>query len=209
MAMRNDYRVMDGEIPFGNIKERKEDYYSAQIKIRHPRTQNHFNILSKKEEKRSFGEKIYNKKCAYCGVPTYINDVNNYEIDHFKNEAHNKNFVSVNKIENLVYACHDCNRAKSDFDFSNEYEKILDPDSDMICEIFCCDDDLNIRISDKYSNDQFIISYYKQMKFGNERRKLDRILIILKMKIDKTGDPNGELNKIFVKVLEKRNETNF
>lgn len=207
--MKSDYRVMDGEIPFGNIKERKKDYFTTQFKTAHPRAKNHYNILSKKKEKQCFGEQVYNKKCAYCGVTADINDVNNYEIDHFKNESHNKNLVSVNKIENLVYACHDCNKAKGDFDFPAEYEKILNPDSAMVSEVFCCDDNLNIRISDKYSDNQFIISYYNQMKFGNERRRLDRILVVLKMKIDKTGDPNGELSKIYIDILGKRNETLF
>lgn len=207
--MSFDYRVMNGEVPFNNIKGKKEEYYSAHLKISHPRAKNHYNILSKKNEKRLFGEAIYNKKCAYCGVPTYINDVNNYELDHFKNEAHNKGLDSVNRINNLVYACHDCNRAKKTFDFPDEYEKILDPDSEMVKDVFYCDENLNIQISEKYINDKLVVSYYNQMKFGNERRRLDRILVVLKMKMAQIGDTCGELCNIYNSLLEKRNETLF
>ena len=141
--MSSDYRVMNGEVPFENIKEKKKEYYENHLSVEHPRAKNHYRILSKKCEKQRFGNVAYNKKCAYCGVPSYINDINNYEIDHFKNQSHNEDLDCVNKIDNLVYACHDCNRAKSSFDFPKEYEKILDPDSDTVKEVFFCDSDLS------------------------------------------------------------------
>lgn len=59
-------------------------------------------------------QKIYQNKCGYCGVSVSINSAPQYELDHFINELQktSPNGKSVDHIENLIFACRNCNQAK-------------------------------------------------------------------------------------------------
>ena len=154
---------------------------------------------------------IYNYKCSYCGNSIANISSNLFEIDHYICESSFESKEIAGKIENLVLACYDCNRSKSNFLIKDEYIDILSPDLDKIKDVFYRDELFSIQISEEYNNDMFVKSFYEQLKLGYQSRRLDFLLINLRGLCEKhDGKPHVEkINVILRKLQQKRNLTSF
>lgn len=154
--------------------------------------------------------KIYNGKCAYCGVSIDIIGKEVFEIDHFRNKS-GKGFLTKGKagyMQNLVLSCHDCNNCKNSFPITpfNEYE--LNPDREKIYDNFIRDDMFYIQVSKGGMSKKDVKLFYKKMNFGSEMRRIDYLLmsmIGLKNKLEKQGKDTEGLSNAILIILRKRN----
>lgn len=169
--MSSDYRCTDYCPPFDRL-ERKKQVFSRSFHRRYP-TQNHFIKINKKSssEHKMFQE-LYNHKCVYCGVSDTINQ--EFEVDHYKC----RNDQGLDVIDNLVYSCRKCNRGKSKYPFQPGYEQVLNPISN-IQNIFVRNEDYSIIINNSYKTDTVICNFYKSIKFADDVRRLDYLLMNL------------------------------
>lgn len=207
--MKKDYRNTDYCDSLQELRKKKK-VLDDKISKEHPRAKIMYNQI--KDVNKNYKDKfmkIYNYKCSYCGNSIWNLDVTLLEIDHFICESSFESKEEAGKIENLVLACYDCNRAKRDFPIDNEYIEIVNPDLEEIKNVFIRDSMYYIKVSEKYKNDKFIISFYKQLKLGYETRRLDFLLMNLQglyMKLE--GRPEADkLSIILNKLHQKRNLT--
>lgn len=170
--MSNDYRCTD-YCPTYNNFQRKHRIYIRNFINRHPTAENHYSIINdQSSEEFSKFRKLFNCKCVYCGVSDEINQ--EFEIDHFKCRENE----GLDHIDNLLYSCKKCNRAKSKHHFSTEYEQILMPITN-IQNIFVRNFDYSITIKTQYNQDNAIIDFYNDIKFSDDVRRLDYLLMNL------------------------------
>lgn len=155
--------------------------------------------------------KIYNYKCCYCGNSINNIDSNLFEIDHYICESSFKDNVEAGRIENLVLACYECNRAKSNYIISNQYLDKLNPDKEYIKNIFFRDNMYYIRINDEYSSDKEVLGFYKILNLEYEVKRLDFLLMNIRGMCERLrGTSNAEkLNIILNKLQSKRNLASF
>ena len=145
-------------------------------------------------------QEIYHQKCGYCGVSVSINSAPQYELDHFINELQktSPNGKSVDHIENLIFACRNCNQAKKEFD-TKKIIGIVHPDGENIKKVFERDNYYKIVISQEYLNNEEVKSFYSKMKFDYAYRKLDYLLLNLYF------TKNNKKDRIYNRLLELRN----
>ena len=154
--------------------------------------------------------KIYNYKCAYCGISSEVIDRTNFEIDHFIYEK-SKRFASkaeAGYIENLVLACHDCNHDKSSFEFPGEKYKDLYPDEEEIKRTFIRDDDYYIKVAEEKRDDTTINEFYQKLHLGSEIHRIDYLLMNmmgLQEKIQDKSEACSQLGQAIQKLHTKRN----
>lgn len=201
----SDFRVVEYEKDF-NIKVNKKKY-KAEFKNKYKQAKNHYRYVSKSAERDYFGEVVYNCKCAYCGVDKTIQGASNYEIDHFLNKANHKFVKNINEVDNLIYACSECNQNKRAFIIPVDYDKILNPDYEIYGRVFERDSNGRIIISGKYKNDKIVIAFYDKLKFGDERRRIDFALMKLGKFLTKKREENegGSLSADYMNVLLQYN----
>jgi 5-methylcytosine-specific restriction endonuclease McrA len=208
--MKSDYRNTPYCSKLDALAEKKKQL-NEQIYADHPRVKIIYNQVKDKNGiyKSKFIE-IYNYKCSYCGNSIFNISSNLFEVDHYICESSFASKEDAGKIENLVLACYDCNRSKSGFLIDEEYLHILNPDLDNITDVFCRDDMYYIKISEQYKDDKFIKSFYDQLKFGYQSRRLDYLLMNIRGLCKKLeGSSQAEkLNTIINKLQYKRNLTN-
>ena len=206
--MKNDYRNTRYYTKKNNIineKKRLED----KIRKECPRTQIIYNQISQKEkEYNKLFREIYNNKCAYCGITTDVISSELLEIDHFICESSFKeNKIKAGEINNLVLSCKKCNRAKSDFKWEEEYTSKFSVDDGNITELFYRDKDYSIKVEGDFISDTNICSFYKTLKFSDEVRRLDFLLMNLygfyKKHINE--DVSGKISKCIILLQQKRN----
>ena len=132
--MENDYRNTMFCPKLEDINNKKEKL-NEEITKEHTRAKIIYNQIKDKDNvyKVKF-MKIYNYKCSYCGNSIDNISSNLLEIDHYICESSFKSKEVAGKIENLVLACYDCNRAKSNFLIKNKYKDILNPDLEKALE---------------------------------------------------------------------------
>lgn len=162
-----------------DIKEKKKNVETL-VKNAHPKAQDMHSYISDNSEifKLKFLQ-AYNGKCGYCGVSVDLLQKNEFEIDHFLYEKAPK-FVTKKEagyIENLVLACHDCNRNKSSLWIAEEYYDKLNPDGEGIKDTFIRDEQYYICINDKYKEKRFIKEFYDKLCLGSELHRLDYLLM--------------------------------
>ena len=154
-------------------------------------------------------QEIYHQKCGYCGVSVAINSAPQYELDHFINVSNvsnvsnelkktSPNGKSVDHIENLIFACRNCNQAKKEFDTSKIID-IVHPDGENIKKVFERDQYYKIVISQEYLNNEKVKLFYSKMKFDYAYRKLDYLLLNLYF------SKNNKTDRIYNRLLELRN----
>lgn len=109
-------------------------------------------------ELRQTVRRAYDFACGYCGVREE-NAGSELELDHFKPRS----VGGDNELENLVYCCTTCNRAKSDFWATAPTEKrLLHPQRD----------DLSLHL--RLELDGILIALTKTGKFHLSRLHLNR-----------------------------------
>lgn len=191
-----------------NVKNLK-DKLKKEIQNKHPQIKDFYSLIRQEngEYKKDFLH-IFNNKCVYCGSSTDILPITLFEIDHYVNKASFKEQSQANVIENLVPACKKCNRGKSGITVGNDYLNMLDPEGDEIKEVFYRGDDFRIYISPRCKNDGFIKLFYKAIKFDDETRRIDYLLlnlIGLRDKLDLDAEIKYKLGDIIFTLLRKRN----
>lgn len=208
--MLDDYRNTEYCPQLIDIGDRKKAVVDM-IKRAHPYARDMHVYVSKNKEpyKRAFIE-AYNGKCSYCGASILIIPIDSFEIDHFiyKEDPRFKTKADAGYIENLVLACHRCNRAKSSLVVPDELHKYLHPDKPGIRETFIRDDDFYIKISAEKSEDEDIRRFYDKLELGAEVHRLDFLLINmlgLQTKIPETSTANKTMGEAIKLLQSKRN----
>ncbi|MGK0552619.1 HNH endonuclease [Enterococcus faecalis] len=206
------YRQCEYEhINYTDLKQRKKEICAlidSRVKSENKRGFHYKKISKKNNLYYSQFEKLYELKCAYCGINTSINPTAMFEIDHYINEKQKQspNGNTVDHIENLVFACRKCNQAKGDFHVNGEYE-LLHPDNGILPQIFERDDHYNIVINEKYSSNKTVSKFYTKLAFSDRFRKLDYLL--LNLYYLKQNNRNEEFSnltyQVYTQLLEMRN----
>lgn len=193
-----------------DVKEKKEKV-EALVKAEHPYAQDMHTYISNNSEKFKLEFlKVYNGKCAYCGVSVDLIKKNDFEIDHFLYEKAPKfkTKKDAGYIENLVLACHDCNHNKSSFWIEESYFDKLYPDGEEIKNIFIRDEQYCICINELYTDDPYINDFYNKVRLGSELHRLDYLLmniIGLQKQCQENTELYSRLGKIKDTIIEKRN----
>lgn len=195
-----------------NVSDKKKKL-AEEIQKDSPRTKIIYNKVrdrNGKYHKRFYD--IYNGKCAYCGILLGILPLEDFEVDHFINEASFSDTpegrITAGRMENLVWSCMPCNRAKGEISIEPPYDQLLNTDNGNICKVFYRNDEFYIKIVPKYQNDSFIKIFYDKLYFGYERRRIDYLLLQIyeKMQIETNAKKKEGLEKSFVYLLTKRNK---
>ncbi len=174
----------------------------------HPRLRITYNQVKDKDGPyRKRFVHIFNCKCAYCGnsIKNISSDL--FEIDHYIHESSFGCTADAGRMENLVLACYDCNRAKGSLLIEEEYRTLLHPELTDLKDIFIRDDQFYIRIAEEYQSDVFIQTFYRRLKFGYQTRRLDYLLLNLRgLCLQHQDTPLGKtLYQLLNKLQCKRN----
>ena len=144
--MNDDYRNAASCPTLSNVKALKASL-EATIKKEHPRLKIIYNIIRPDYIKQL--DQIYNHKCAYCGISTYIVDIRDFEIDHYVCESTFADDldgrIAAGQLSNLVWSCKSCNRNKLAFHIKEDHQQCLDPDNNAIADVFFRDNEYYIR----------------------------------------------------------------
>lgn len=200
--------------------ESKKEKLKSEISSKHPRVQNYYNVVKKNSDcfKRLFA-KIYNYKCAYCGISLEIlTDLSDFEIDHFKCESSFDSQIDAGILSNLVLACRPCNHSKHEYLIDGNYLKLLNPDLNNIAEVFARDERYNIVITSKYKDDKTIKGFYYKLRLDSEICRLDFLLMNINGLISKLNGCNSPLSSALLELykvkdkflkLKKSNESRY
>lgn len=209
--MTNDYRNTKYCPCFSDIANKKS-ILERDIRKSYPRAKDMHSIISKcSEEYRGKFMEVYNYKCAYCGVSMQLIPASLFEIDHFiheKSAEFHGSKAEAGKIENLILSCKFCNRNKSSFSFPCELIEYLNPDSEKILSTFYRDEKYYIHVSEKFKNNDIVISYYKKMKMGSDIHRIDFLLmnmIGLRNKYISNVELYDKMSCAITLLLQKRN----
>lgn len=156
----------------------KKEHLNKSIRDNHPRQKIIYNKVS--DRSTDYNEqfrKIYNEKCAYCGVSMDVLPNTLFEVDHYIAESLYESKEEAGQLSNLVLSCYRCNRNKKEFPIEGKYVELLNPDNENICKIFYRDELYYIRVNDLYSGDTNIQNFYNKIDFGNQARRLDYLLL--------------------------------
>lgn len=210
-----DYRNANGCPALVDVAGKK-DALESKIRDEHKRVQIIYNsIRDKHGEYFDIFSKIYNCKCAYCGISVGIIDMRLFEVDHFVCEASFPNDIHgraiSGKASNLVFSCYSCNRGKGNLLIDEGHRRLLNPDNGSIANVFFRDDDYYIRIKKDFCDDQTIEDFYQSLMFGSEFRRLDYLLLEIKHLIVRQRPQNAcladKLEQCMGLMLLKRNST--
>lgn len=168
------------------------------------------NHYSKVHDRRKTANKLfrecYNNKCVYCGVPITINGRRLFEVDHYIPKASKKLTIDFNNITNLVNACYECNRKKSNYEMDDSSLDLLNPNGN-IRKVFIRNQQFKIEIGTKYASYSEVNKFYTKLCLNSELRRLDYLLMSLRdlqtnVKSDVIIDKLARLIQI---LQEKRN----
>lgn len=177
----NDYRNTVGCPVLTNVDEKK-DKLERKIQYEHKRAKIMYNFVrDRRYDYFDIFAKIYNKKCAYCGISVGIENIRLFEVDHFVCESSFSSDLAgkseAGKVSNLVFSCYSCNRWKKNLYLNDELQKKLNPDDNSISQIFVRDDDFYITIRKEYIKETDINDFYQKLFLGSEFRRLDYLLL--------------------------------
>ena len=208
--MSDDYRNTFYCPAYMDISTKKQKLVE-KIRKAHPKVKDiHTQISNNSKSYKDDFMKIYNYKCAYCGISIDVIPRTDFEIDHFVYEK-SKRFQSkadAGHIENLVLACHDCNHDKSSFEFHDKSYKDLYPDEGEIKKTFIRDDGYYIKIANAKQNDPIINAFYTKLHLYSEIHRIDYLLmsmIGLFKKIKDKPEACSQLGLAIQKLHTKRN----
>lgn len=215
MDINNDYRNTINSPVLSDVADKKNNL-EAKIRAEHPRANIMYNLIKDKQgDYFDIFSKIYNCKCAYCGVLIGITDVRLFEIDHFICESSfpcsTEGKSEAGKVSNLILACYSCNRGKGNLLIDEDYQKILNPDDNSIAQVFGRDQDYHIYIRQAYAENQSVVGFYKKLLLGNEFRRIDYLLMEMKDFIFTQHISNpviaDKLEQCLAALIMKRNAT--
>lgn len=209
--MVEDYRNTKYCSTLSDIARKKSDIKDKVLQ-EHPRAEDMHTYLSDTQAdfKKKFAE-AYNYKCAYCGVSVEIISIGQFEIDHFIPKVSARFGGSKAKagyIENLILSCSYCNRAKSNFECSDEDMDMINPDDTEILKSFVRDDMYYIRISHDRECNKTIKEFYEKAKLGSQLRRIDYLLLNmygLCKDLEKQGRSCDTLRQLTMELQKKRN----
>ncbi|MEC0597263.1 HNH endonuclease signature motif containing protein [Bacillus spizizenii] len=206
-----DYRntsFKNDDFTLGN----KKTVFMKNFQSDHPKVTNIYNTLKNKANKYNIEfRKIYYNKCAYCGISTQVIDSSKFEVDHViptkilkLNLGYSRS--KINSIENLVSSCQMCNRGKRDFYCDGENLRLLHPDNNCLPQIFYRKSDYTIDINKEYENNTCIKKFYRKLKFDNQLRRLDYLLMEMKDFCDSYEEEPiiNNIQKLILKIESKR-----
>lgn len=203
--MINDYRNTIYCSALEEIQQKKQKL-KEDINTKYPRTKVLYNKIRPKDgEYISEFMKIYNHKCAYCGVSIKIIPLDLFEVDHYIYEKSFDTTEEAGQVENLVLTCSKCNRAKGKYHIKNKYVDLLNTDNGNISKVFKRDDDYYIRIEEEFDEDEKIISFYEKLKLKYQVRRLDYLLMSMKGLYETIKD-RPESSKLGMCILEIENK---
>lgn len=191
------------------IQTRKADV-EKMIKKDHPCAKNMHDYLKKDDEpyKNAF-MKAYNGKCAYCGVSVDLIPKDNFEIDHFINEASfSEDKIKASSINNLVLACHACNHSKNAFAIDDTNKNELNPDGTLLIKNIIRDEKYYICVSDDAKEKHYVNDFYTILHLGAEIHRLDFLLMNMIGLYNKHKDSPKNMEDLLkaIKILKsKRN----
>lgn len=207
--MTDDYRNTKYCPVLSELADKKNKVKQEVLKD-HPRATDMHTYISKNSPrfKKLFVE-AYNGKCAYCGVPLSIIGWKQFEIDHFipKESTRFKTKSQAGYIENLVLACFDCNRSKSNLELSDSDCYKVNPDGPDICNSFVRDEDYYIRISEDFLGDESVKLFYEKLGLEKQIHRLDYLLINMRGLRDQLRDKHEayvQLNNAIELMQKKR-----
>lgn len=204
----NDYRNTEYCPSLEDLENKKNDL-EKEIKIAHPRQKIMYNKIHDRDT--TYNKKfcrIYNCKCAYCGVSMDILPATLFEVDHYIAESLFDDKAEAGRVNNLVLACYQCNRNKREFIIEGEYIEKLNTDDGKIAQIFYRDDKYYIKINDDYIEDKTINEFYNQLQLGHQTRRLDYLLINMQglhKKLEGTVQ-GGRLAEAILMMQKRRNK---
>ena len=206
--MFNDYRNTRYCPKLENISDKKAKV-GEKVRAKHPRITDIYKYISQNNGpfKLEFIN-AYNGKCGYCGVSIKILPKEMFEIDHFICKKSFTDKAAAGFVENLVLACHSCNRQKSDLLISDLNRKYLYPDAEDIQKTFIRDDKYYIRVSDECKENEEITNFYNQLNLVGEIHRLDYLLmnmIGLQEKIKDKPEVSSKIGEAIEKLRFKRN----
>lgn len=198
-----DYRRTQYCPELTDIQDKKKEVEKL-VKVAYPKALDmHKYISVNSNEFKSKFIQAYGGKCAYCGVSVDLVQKNMFEIDHFL-YAKTSKFATKKEagyIENLVLACHDCNRNKGAFLIEAEQYDKLHPDGEGIKESFVRDNKYYIHISNKFKDNKNISDFYEKLKLGSELHRLDYLLMNI-IGMQRKHQDNDELYAGLGKILD-------
>lgn len=197
--INHDYRTTEFS-KFDDIVAKK-CIFEEYLKKSFPKNKNIYNKINRKNGCFKDFAKIYNFKCAYCGVSAEVINIQLFEVDHYI--CKKSCLPIVDTLSNLVLSCKTCNQWKKDFLIKESYRDILNPDDKSISKVFFRDEEFYIQIKQKYINDTEINDFYNKLGLGSEFRRIDYLLMKMKEIIDKYD--NIEMLKCYLFLIEKRN----
>lgn len=206
--MSNDYRNTEYCPALEKVEEKKNEL-QKNILCKHPRQKNMYNKIKLRESefnKQFF--KIYNYKCAYCGVSLDILPKALFEVDHYIAESLFNDKSEAGKVENLVLACYQCNRNKSSFTISGDYVNRLNTDNGNITNIFYRNDKYYICINKSFQKDKMITEFYDKLKLYHQSHRIDYLLLSMNGLHNKIDDERDKaiLSKMIISLQHKRNK---
>lgn len=209
--MENDYRRTAYEESAGDYSANKLEI-ERDIRTDHPKQTDFHRLLRQNGSlyKKAF-IRAYGGKCAYCGVSIKIIGEKQFEIDHYLPYTDHKRFKTKREagyMDNLILACYDCNRNKSDYSISDPFIFKLHPDKEGIIRCFYRDEEYYIRINPEKTAVAEIVEFYNQLRLGQEIHRLDYLLMSIKGLCEKYKERDeicSTLAKAIVLLQEKRN----
>lgn len=210
--MNDDYRNTKYCPKLTNLADKKNGVKNAII-TEHPRVKDMHTYISKNDDK--FKQQFitaYNGKCAYCGVSLEIIPWKMFEIDHFipkESKRFGNSKAKAGFIENLVLSCYDCNRAKSNIEYSDEDVDKIHPDGSDILNSFVRDNEYYIRISEAMRGNDTVNLFYKQVDLCNQIHRIDYLLMNMRGLCGKITDKHPAYSKLMEAIQLLQNKRNI
>jgi 5-methylcytosine-specific restriction endonuclease McrA len=211
----DDYRNTSDCPRLSGVTEEKAKL-EKRIHENHPRVEVFYNKINNKSE-QYFKDflRLYNNKCAYCGVKIGILDIRLVEIDHyickssFSNDKSGR--IQAGKVSNLILACYSCNHNKGSYLIKSTHRSLLNPDDGSIANVFQRNEDYYICVCEKYAHDRDVMLFYNTLMLGGQEKRLDYLLLEMfhlanRMKGHRE-DLSIRLEQCFGLLLRKRNAT--
>ncbi|MBQ9004106.1 MAG: HNH endonuclease [Eggerthellaceae bacterium] len=171
----------------------------------HAHAQNMYSVI---QRHHGYKEKLghaYGDRCAYCGVPIGCIGYQSFQIDYIVCKNGNADDradvpTGIDSIENLAFACVNCNGKKHDFTLTELSLPLLSPDMDL-GTTFVRNDDFSIEISHEYAGCKPVRAFYDRMHYGSELRRIDYLIASL-FDLDQYVNSNDELGELASKISD-------